>query len=233
MINGTSQKSELLKNLYESVQDCRKCKLSTTRDKLVFGEGSADAQILFVGEGPGKDENESGRPFVGRAGQLLTAIIEKGMGIARGDVYIANIVKCRPTVDMAGSRDRPPDEEEVAACSPILLRQIEIIDPRVIITLGNPSTHFLLNTRSGITSLRGRWHLFRHIPVMPTYHPSYILRNGNDSSPLKRDVWNDVKAVLAYLDRGELPEEIAARQRVLRSPVQLTQKSTDPQGRLF
>jgi len=195
-----SGKAEGLVGLREEIGDCRRCKLSTTRNTIVFGEGSPEARVMFIGEGPGKDEDIQGRPFVGRAGQLLTAIIEKGMQMRREDVYICNIVKCRPTVDMAFQRDRPPDEEETAACSGFLLRQIEIIKPEVIITLGNPSTRFLLKTKTGITKMRGSWYSFNGIPVMPTYHPSYILRNGGDSSPLKRDVWEDIKKVLAALD---------------------------------
>ncbi len=195
-----SGKAEGLVGLREEIGDCRRCRLSTTRNTIVFGEGSPEARVMFIGEGPGKDEDIQGRPFVGRAGQLLTAIIEKGMQMRREDVYICNIVKCRPTVDMAFQRDRPPDEEETAACSGFLLRQIEIIKPEVIITLGNPSTRFLLKTKTGITKMRGSWYSFNGIPVMPTYHPSYILRNGGDSSPLKRDVWEDIKKVLAALD---------------------------------
>jgi DNA polymerase len=155
---------------------------------------------MFIGEGPGKQEDLQGIPFVGRAGELLTSIIEKGMQLTRDDVFIANIVKCRPTVDMAGTRDRPPDKEEVKACYWILLKQIEIIDPQVIITLGNPATKFILKTEIGITKMRGKFGNYQGIPVMPTYHPSYILRNGGDSSPLKKDVWHDIKEVLKFLN---------------------------------
>jgi len=200
---GPSEKAKKLFSLREEIGDCRRCKLSATRNSIVFGEGSPDARVMFVGEGPGKDEDIQGRPFVGRAGQLLTAIIEKGMRMTREDVYICNIVKCRPTIDMAFQRDRPPDEEETAACSGFLLKQIEIIKPEVIITLGNPSTRFLLGTKTGITKMRGHWHSFGGIPVMPTYHPSYVLRNGGESSPLKREVWEDIKKVLAALGSGE------------------------------
>ena len=154
---------------------------------------------MFIGEGPGKTEDETGRPFVGRAGELLTRIIENGMGLSRQDVYIANVVKCRPTVDQKGVKDRPPDPEETAACSPYLIRQIELIKPEVIVTLGNPSTRFLLNTQIGITKLRGIWGEYRGIPLMPTYHPSYVLRNGGEKSPLRRDVWEDIKMVMEKL----------------------------------
>ena len=232
MSDSLSEKAVALNTLREKVNDCKICKLSTTRDKVVFGEGNADSDILFIGEGPGRDENITGRPFVGRAGQLLTAIIEKGMNLRRSDVYIANIVKCRPTVNMAGTRDRPPDEDEVASCSPYLLKQIEIISPKVIITLGSPSTRFLLKTKAGITSLRGHWQRYRNIPVMPTYHPSYILRNGDNAQPLKRQVWDDIKSVLKYLEDGELPEEISGGNNN-QNTIILTEKKADEQGRLF
>ncbi len=202
-MTDTSVKAKELEALKIQIADCCKCKLSTTRTNVVFGEGSADAEVMFVGEGPGKDEDIQARPFIGRAGLLLTAIIEKGMKYDRSSVYIANIVKCRPTADLAFKKDRPPDDDEVSACSVFLLKQIDIIKPKVIITLGNPATRFLLKTKLGITVMRGKWHYFNNIPVMPTYHPSYILRNGGDSSPLKKDVWSDIKQVLSYL-AGEL-----------------------------
>ncbi|MBE7436888.1 MAG: uracil-DNA glycosylase [Spirochaetales bacterium] len=190
---------ERLALLEERYRSCEHCKLSRTRTQVVFGEGNPEAELMFIGEGPGKQEDLTGRPFVGRSGELLTKIIEKGMGVERAAVYIANIVKCRPTVDLQFQKDRPPDAEEVAACSPVLLRQIEIIAPRVIMTLGGPATKFLLDTTTGITALRGKWAEFKSIPVMPTYHPSYVLRNGGDHSPLKKDVWHDIKLVMQKL----------------------------------
>ena len=153
-----TEKENLLRELYVDTHLCKRCKLGTTRINYVFGEGNSSARIMFIGEGPGRDEDLQGRPFVGRAGELLTAIIEKGMLLKREDVFIANIVKCRPTVDLAGTRDRPPDKDEVEACSWILVRQIEIIQPEVIITLGNPSTKFLLKTDIGITKMRGKFY---------------------------------------------------------------------------
>ena len=189
--------------LKERALSCIACKLAITRNKVVFGEGDIYAKIMFIGEGPGKQEDITGRPFVGRAGELLTRIIEKGMGIPREKVYIANIVKCRPSVDQLMNKDRPPEQEEVMACNHFLLDQIKIIQPKVIVTLGSPSTKFLLKTSQGITSLRGRWHEFEGIPVMPTYHPSYVLRNGGDRSPLKRDVWEDIQKVLTLLAGSE------------------------------
>ncbi|HRT75919.1 MAG TPA: uracil-DNA glycosylase, partial [Spirochaetota bacterium] len=127
--------------------------------------------------------------------------IELGMGMPRSGVFIANLVKCRPTVDMKMERDRPPDRDELTACSPYIRRQVEIIRPRVIVALGSPSAKFLLGTARGITAIRGRWGEFCGIPVMPTYHPSYILRNGGEASPLRREVWDDIKKVLAKLGR--------------------------------
>lgn len=180
---------------------CNLCKLAATRTQVVFGEGNPQARLMFIGEGPGKDEDASGRPFVGRAGQLLTRIIENGLKLKREDVYIANVVKCRPTVDGLGKRDRPPEPDEVKACAPYLQRQIELIRPEVIVTLGNPSTRFLLQTMEGITKLRGKWQTYNGIAVMPTYHPSFLLRNGGDAgnTPYKRDVWNDMKLVIEKL----------------------------------
>lgn len=195
-------KTVMLEELKESMAGCTGCKLSTTRKNIVFGEGNPDARVMFIGEGPGKDEDIQGRPFVGRAGILLTAIIEKGMKLRRSDVYIGNVVKCRPTVNLEGTRDRPPEDDEKEACGDYLKKQISIIRPEVIITLGNPATRFLLNTKQGITKMRGTWYTYEGIPVMPTFHPSYILRNGGDSSPLKKLVWEDIKKVLEYLEKG-------------------------------
>jgi DNA polymerase len=192
-------KEKELEELQQAVSICTKCKLHTTRTQTVFGEGSPNAQILFIGEGPGVQEDLSGRPFVGRAGELLTRLIEKGMGFPRSSVYIANITKCRPTVDLQMKKDRPPEKDEVESCSPYLLKQIEIISPKVIVTLGNPSTKFLLRTEKGITAIRGQWHEFRGIPVMPTYHPSYVLRNGGEDSQVQKDIWEDLMSVLDKL----------------------------------
>jgi len=190
-----------LADLKQEALACTLCRLAATRTQVVFGEGSEKARLMFIGEGPGKDEDASGRPFVGRAGQLLTRIIENGLKLKREDVYIANVVKCRGGVDGLGKKDRPPEPTEVAACSGYLRRQIELIRPEVIVTLGNPSTRFLLNTTEGITKLRGKWHEYNGIAVMPTYHPSFLLRNGGDAgnTPYKRDVWNDMKQVIEKL----------------------------------
>ena len=194
------ERTAALESIAGEVSGCEKCRLHTTRTRTVFGEGNPDADVRCIGEGPGRQEDLTGRPFVGRAGELLTRIIEQGMSVPRSQVFIANIVKCRPTVDLAFQKDRPPEKDETDACSPYLVRQIELIQPKVIITLGGPSTKFLLNTTTGITRLRGQWADYRGTPVMPTYHPSYVLRNGGDKSPLRRDVWHDIKLVLEKLD---------------------------------
>jgi len=197
-------KLQQLSELKQQVSECKKCALSATRTNTVFGEGNPDAEIMFIGEGPGRDEDLSGRPFVGRAGELLTRIIEKGINVPRSEVFIANIVKCRPSIDGLMKQDRPPSPQETEACCGYILKQIEIIKPKVIITLGNPATKFILKTQEGITKTRGNFGDFNGIPVMPTFHPSYVIRNGGDKSPLKKDVWEDIKKVLLYLGK-EIP----------------------------
>ena len=172
----------------EFIGDCTRCKLSKGRTKIVFGTGSPKAQLMFVGEGPGRDEDLSGEPFVGRAGKLLTDMI-KAMGLQREDVYIANIVKCRPP------DNRQPEHDEVAACSPFLMRQIDVIQPKVICTLGNTPTQTLMQTTKGISRFRGEWFEFRNAKLMPTYHPAYLLRNP----AAKADVWKDLQKVMAVL----------------------------------
>ncbi|MEM7179782.1 MAG: uracil-DNA glycosylase [Spirochaetota bacterium] len=194
-----NDKLEQLASLQREVTSCEKCKLATTRTQTVFGEGNPDAELLFIGEGPGKQEDLQGRPFIGRAGELLTRLIERGIKVPRQSVYIANVVKCRPTVDLQFYKDRPPDPEEVGACHPYLLQQIEIIQPKVIVTLGNPSTKFLLNTTEGITKMRGKWQQYKQIPVMPTYHPSFVLRNGRDNNRVKKEIWSDLVLVVEKL----------------------------------
>jgi len=168
--------------------DCRRCKLHTGRTNIVFGVGNPDARLMFVGEGPGADEDEQGEPFVGRAGQLLTQII-KAMGLAREDVYIANVVKCRPP----GNRNPEPDEIE--SCAPFLQAQIASIRPTVIVALGKFAAQTLLQTETPISRLRGQFHDFGGVAVMPTFHPSYLLRNP----AAKREVWEDMKLVMQKL----------------------------------
>ena len=157
--------------------------------QVVFGVGNPRSRVVFVGEGPGRDEDLQCEPFVGRAGQLLTDIIEKGMRLSRADVYICNVVKCRPP------QNRNPEPDEVATCSPFLFRQIELISPEVLVTLGKFAAHALLSTDVPITRLRGQWQDFRGIPVMPTFHPAYLLRNPAE----KKTVWQDIKLVMARL----------------------------------
>ena len=175
----------------DEVSGCTKCGLCQGRTQTVFGEGSPDAEIMFIGEGPGQSEDEQGRPFVGRAGDLLTKMIN-AMGFNRDDVYIANIVKCRPP------QNRTPAPEEVAACWPYLRRQVQIIRPRAIVTLGGPASKTLLQTKEGITRLRGKWQQYSEIqpaiPVMPTFHPAYLLRNYTRET--RGQVWSDLQAVL-------------------------------------
>ncbi len=190
-----------LLRLQQICKSCVKCKLHTTRKNVVFGEGNLNPDIMFIGEGPGKDEDLTGRPFVGKSGQLLTKLIEKHLGLNRVDVYIANIVKCRPTRDMEGEKDRPPDDEEMTACAQYIMLQIAIIAPKIVITLGNTATKFLLQTDTGITKLHG-------IPVekvypyyvVPFYHPSYIERNGGESSSKMREAIEDIKIVKMLLE---------------------------------
>lgn len=166
--------------------DCRRCGLCEGRSRIVFGDGHPNADLLFIGEGPGAEEDKRGLPFVGRAGELLTQMIEKGIGIPRSDVYICNIVKCRPP------RNRTPLPPEVAACRPFLDGQIEAIQPKVIVTLGKPAASLLLDREIAITRLRGSWQDYRGIPLMPTLHPAYVLRQYTPEN--RRAVWQDLKA---------------------------------------
>ena len=177
-----------LTEIRSDLGDCQRCKLHAGRTNIVFGVGNPDARLMFVGEGPGADEDEKGEPFVGRAGQLLTQII-KAMGLERDDVYIANVVKCRPP----GNRNPEPDEIE--ACSPFLQAQIASIRPKVIVALGKFAAQTLLQTETPISRLRGQFHLRDGLAVMPTFHPSYLLRNP----AAKREVWEDMKMVMKKL----------------------------------
>ena len=181
-----------LEDLRAAIGDCRRCKLCSGRTHLVFGVGNPRARLMFVGEGPGRDEDLQGEPFVGRAGQLLTDIITKGMGLKREDVYIANVVKCRPP------DNRNPEADEVAACEPFLKKQIDLIRPEIIVGLGKFAVQTLLQSKVPITKLRGHWHRYFGIKLMPTFHPAYLLRNPAD----KKLVWEDIKQVIKEL-RGE------------------------------
>ena len=196
LVTLTNKKSSLpqtseLAAVREELGDCTRCKLHKGRQNIVFGEGNPNAALVFVGEGPGKEEDEQGRPFVGAAGQLLTDIIVKGMRLNREDVYICNIVKCRPP------NNRNPEPDEIMACEPFLIKQLQAINPKIIIGLGNVAVKTLLKTKEGITSLRGTWKTYQGIPLMPTFHPAYLLRTPSD----KRLVWDDIKKVLAELEK--------------------------------
>lgn len=181
--------TETLLDVERDLVGCERCRLARGRQQIVFGSGNPLARILFVGEGPGKDEDEAGQPFVGKAGQLLTDIIEKGMKVRREDVYICNVVKCRPP----GNRN--PEEDEVASCTPFLWRQVEAIKPEVVIALGKFAAQTILGTTVPITRLRGKWNDYNGIPVMPTFHPAHLLRNP----ALKREVWTDIQQVMRHL----------------------------------
>lgn len=185
--------------LHRQAEVCVKCPhLAAARKKVVFGVGDIFSPVLFVGEAPGADEDEAGEPFVGRAGQLLTKIIET-MGFSRQTVYIANILKCRPDTPGQASGNRKPRPEEMKTCFPYLEAQIRIIQPRVMVALGATAVEGLLGATTGITKLRGHWQVFRGIPLMPTYHPAYLLRN--QSLAERRKVWEDMLAVLEKLGR--------------------------------
>ncbi|HEX8915577.1 MAG TPA: uracil-DNA glycosylase, partial [Humisphaera sp.] len=179
------------------VKGCTKCPLCRSRKNTVFGEGDPDARLVFVGEGPGFTEDDTGRPFVGKAGQKLTEMIEKGMGLRRADVYICNVVKCRAFLPGPPPKDRPPQPDEAAACMPYLVRQIEVVRPKVIVTLGLSASQHLLGVKQSMSRMRGNWHSWKGIPVMPTFHPSYVLRNYTPET--RRAVWEDLKQVTAAL----------------------------------
>ena len=177
-----------LLKIRDDIGDCTRCKLHKGRNKIVFADGNPKAKLIFVGEGPGRDEDMQGLPFVGRAGKLLTSMIE-AMGLQRQDVYICNVVKCRPP------ENRLPEPDEIKTCSPFLLRQLEVVDPKVIVALGACAAQTLLQTTRGISHFRGQWQEFRGRKLMATYHPAYLLRNP----PAKADVWKDLQMVMAEL----------------------------------
>ena len=186
----SSSKSRALMQLRSEIGDCTRCKLHPHRKNLVFGSGNPESRLMFVGEAPGQEEDLQGLPFVGKAGQLLTKII-KAMGYERNEVYIANILKCRPP------RNRNPEPDEISTCQPFLLKQVEIIRPTVICALGTFSAQTLLGTNERISRLRGRFHDYFGVKLMPTYHPAYLLRNPQD----KRLVWEDLKLVMKELEK--------------------------------
>jgi uracil-DNA glycosylase len=186
--NAAKNSEAQLNEICRGMTNCHLCTLGKTRLNLVFGAGNSNAQIVFVGEAPGADEDEQGLPFVGRAGQLLTKIIE-AMGIKRSDVYICNILKCRPP------QNRNPLPEEISACEPFLKRQLKAISPQIICALGTFAAKTLLKTEVPISVLRGRFHSYEGIKLMPTYHPAYLLRNPS----AKKLVWEDVQKIMQEL----------------------------------
>ena len=187
---------DTLLKILEDIGDCKRCRLHEGRNKLVFGTGNEQAKLVFVGEGPGADEDEQGLPFVGRAGQLLTQMIEgtarkEGIPLVRADVYICNVVKCRPP------ENRTPQPDEMEICGQFLYRQLQAIRPKAICALGSTAAKALLGTKEGVTRLRGKWQRWRDLPVMVTYHPSYLLRPYNQNA--KKEAWEDLKKVLHYV----------------------------------
>ncbi len=187
---------DTLQDIRADIGDCKRCRLCESRQTIVFGSGAEQASLVFVGEGPGADEDEQGLPFVGRAGQLLTQMIDntaakEGIPIRRPDVYICNVVKCRPP------QNRTPLPDEMEICGQFLFRQLMTIQPKAICALGSTAMKALLNTKEGITKLRGKWHKWRDIPVMITYHPSYLLRQYNQVA--RREAWEDLKTLLHFV----------------------------------
>ena len=187
---------ETLPQILADIGDCRRCRLHEGRHKLVFGVGNPSAPLVFVGEGPGADEDAQGIPFVGRAGQLLTQMIEntakrEGIALTRADVYICNVVKCRPP------ENRTPEPDEMEICGQFLTRQLEAIRPKAICVLGGTAARALTGHKEGVTKMRGKWFKWREVPVMVTYHPSYLLRAYNQEA--KREAWEDLKKVLHFV----------------------------------
>jgi DNA polymerase len=182
---------ETLEQIRKSLGDCRRCKLSSSRKQIVFGVGNPHARLVFVGEGPGADEDAKGEPFVGDAGRMLNRIIT-AMGLQREEVYICNVVKCRPP------QNRNPESDEISACSPFLMRQLLSVKPEAIVALGTFASQTVLQTKEPISKLRGKFRDFHGIPLMPTYHPSYLLRTGGNSASFW-DVWSDMTQVLQLL----------------------------------
>jgi len=180
----SEQFSQTLAAVREELGECRRCRLSKGRKNIVFGEGNERARLLFVGEAPGYEEDIQGRPFVGKAGQLLTRIIS-AIGMTRHEVYVTNVVKCNPP------QNRVPEPDEIACCYPFLAKQLKTIRPKIICALGKAATQTLLDTDAGITTIRGTFHTWERIPVMPTFHPAYLLRNPER----KRETWQDMQAI--------------------------------------
>ncbi|HUS08381.1 MAG TPA: uracil-DNA glycosylase [Bryobacteraceae bacterium] len=196
VLPGLAPAGDTLALIREFIGECTRCRLHEGRKTIVFGAGNEQAKLVFVGEGPGADEDEQGLPFVGRAGQLLTQMIEgtakkEGIPLQRSDVYICNVVKCRPP------ENRTPQPDEMEICGEFLFRQLSVIQPKAICAMGSTAAKAILGTKDGVTKLRGKWHKWRDIPVMVTFHPSYLLRPYNQEA--KKDAWEDLKKVLHYV----------------------------------
>ena len=193
---GLAPADDSLQTIREDIGDCKRCRLHQGRHTIVFGSGNERAKLVFVGEGPGADEDAQGLPFVGRAGQLLTQMIEgtakrEGIPLERKEVYICNVVKCRPP------ENRTPEPDEMEICGQFLFRQLSVIRPRAICALGATAARALLGRKEGVTRMRGNWYKWRDIPLMVTYHPSYLLRPYNQNA--KREAWDDLKKVLHFV----------------------------------
>lgn len=193
MFSSSSSKNSVYNSLRERIIHCQKCPLSQGRTNAVPGEGSVEAELMFVGEAPGRDEDIQGKPFVGRAGQLLTKIIN-AMEFKREDVYITNVIKCRPP------ENRTPYKEEIEKCQDYLLEQLKFVKPRVVVTLGKVASDFFVPSSLGMTALRGNFYQYGPVQVMPTFHPSYIVRNEGNRI-IKKMVWEDMKKVMAFLGK--------------------------------
>lgn len=193
MFSSSSSKNSVYNSLRERIIHCQKCPLSQGRTNAVPGEGSLEAELMFVGEAPGRDEDIQGRPFVGRAGQLLTKIIN-AMEFKREDVYITNVIKCRPP------ENRTPSKEEIKKCQDYLFEQLELFKPRVVVALGKVASDFFIPSSLGMTALRGNFYQYGSVQVMPTFHPSYIIRNEGNRT-IKKMVWEDMKKVMAFLGK--------------------------------
>ncbi|NDJ12903.1 MAG: uracil-DNA glycosylase [Acidobacteriia bacterium] len=196
VLPGLAPEGDTLERICADIGDCTRCRLSQGRNKIVFGVGDPNTKLVFVGEGPGADEDAQGIPFVGRAGQLLTQMIEgtsakEGIPLKRADVYICNVVKCRPP------ENRTPEADEMQICGQFLFRQLSAIKPKAICALGSTAAKALLGGKDGVTKLRGKWHKWNDIPLMVTYHPSYLLRPYNQEA--KRESWEDLKKTLHFV----------------------------------
>ncbi len=196
ILPSLAPENETLAQISSDIGDCKRCRLCEGRNKIVFGSGNESAGLVFVGEGPGADEDAQGLPFIGRAGQMLTQMIEntaekEGIPIKRPDVYICNVVKCRPP------ENRAPQPDEMEICGQFLFRQLMVLKPKAICAMGATAAKAILATKEGVTRLRGNWHKWHDIPVMVTYHPSYLLRPYNQNA--KREAWEDLKRVLHFV----------------------------------